>query len=248
MPFTPAHVAAVIPFLKLDRRYVSATALVIGSMVPDFEYFFKFSVNTSFSHTIWGMFWFDVPVTLVLALLFHLIVKRNLLANLPLFLQSKFADMQELDFIAYLKTNAFVFVICALVGSATHILWDGFTHFNGYFVRLFNFYNGSYVPYDDVNYPMWYALQHASTVTGLLIVSLYIILKKPETKTSPFKPTILYWLLVILTTATVTLVRFTVRPNDYHLGNLVVSGISGFCIALLIGGLINFKNVSLKQR
>jgi hypothetical protein len=247
MPFTPSHAAAVIPFLRLNPRYVSATALVIGSMVPDFEYFFKFSVHSSFSHTIWGIFCFDVPATVLLALLFHLIVKRNLLANLPVFLQSRFTDMQAFDIIAYLKTNAFIFAICAVVGSASHILWDGFTHFNGYFVRLFDFYNGAYVPYDGVNYPMWYALQHISSITGLLIVFLCIILKKPEPKTSPFKPTILYWLLVILTTATVTVIRFIIRADDYNLGNLVVSAIGGFCIALLIGGLINFRNISLKQ-
>jgi hypothetical protein len=80
-----------------------------------------------------------------------------------------------------------------------------------------------------------------------LIVVVYIILKKPETQTSLFKPTILYWVLVILTTATLTALRFTIRSDDYNLGNLVVSAISGFCIALVIGGLINFRNVYLKQ-
>ena len=41
MPFTFAHPAAVIPFCK-KHQYVSVTALVLGGMAPDFEYFLHF--------------------------------------------------------------------------------------------------------------------------------------------------------------------------------------------------------------
>ncbi|AIK36171.1 hypothetical protein BG07_3819 [Bacillus pseudomycoides] len=50
MPFTFAHPAAVIPFCK-KQRYVSVTALVLGSMVPDFEYFLHFRPYGVIGHT-----------------------------------------------------------------------------------------------------------------------------------------------------------------------------------------------------
>ncbi len=40
MPFTFAHPAAVLPFMKKQSKYISVTALILGSMAPDFEYFY----------------------------------------------------------------------------------------------------------------------------------------------------------------------------------------------------------------
>ena len=41
MPFTFSHPAAVLPLRLLPRHWFSLTGLVIGSMVPDFEYFLR---------------------------------------------------------------------------------------------------------------------------------------------------------------------------------------------------------------
>lgn len=40
MPFTFAHPAAVLPFAKKHSKHISVTALILGSMAPDFEYFY----------------------------------------------------------------------------------------------------------------------------------------------------------------------------------------------------------------
>lgn len=39
MPFTISHAAAVLPFARFFKRERVFSALVIGSMVPDFGYF-----------------------------------------------------------------------------------------------------------------------------------------------------------------------------------------------------------------
>lgn len=39
MPFTFAHPATVLPFAKKHSKHISVTALILGSMAPDFEYF-----------------------------------------------------------------------------------------------------------------------------------------------------------------------------------------------------------------
>jgi hypothetical protein len=244
MPFTPAHCAIVLPFLKIDRRYVSATGLVIGSFAPDFEYFLKFNVESQYSHTLPGIFFFDLPVCLVLAVVFHSVVKHNLIGNLPLVLQRRFQNLLHLDFLKVLKSNPLPFVVSVLIGTLSHIFWDGFTHHNGYFVNELPFYKGTFVPYDGVRYPLWYALQHISTFAGLTIVTLYTFFTK-EQQGDLHRPSVIYWLALIAITAMVVIIRFAIRSDDYNLGNFVVSCISGFCIALISCGFMSFERSNL---
>src|SRR5262245_38934596 len=137
MPFTAAHPAIILPLIR--SRYFSATALIAGSIAPDFEYFFKMSVSSVYSHTVAGLFYFDLPVVVFISLLFHLVVKKNLISSLPLFFQQKFQPILELDFLDYVKRHPWIFVSSALVGAASHILWDRFTH-NNSFTQSLPFY------------------------------------------------------------------------------------------------------------
>jgi hypothetical protein len=242
MPFTPAHPALVLPLIRW--RYVSATALIIGSMAPDFEYFFKMSVNGTHGHTLWGALYFDLPVTFLLAWLFHAVVKRNAIHNLPGFLQRKFQDTLALDFMTYFKSHVAVFIISALVGTASHLLWDNFTHNDGYFAGIIPAYKTVVVPYEGVKYPLFYALQNISSGVGLTLVLVYLLVKKPtdNNATTLYIPRIDYWALLVLITLVVVGLRFWIKPSDYHLGNAVVSTVSGLLVALVLCGWINFNN------
>src|SRR5687767_11344334 len=61
MPFTPAHIIAVVPL----RRRLPLLALAIGSMVPDFGYFFPWGPYFYVSaHTIPRSLTFCLPVGL----------------------------------------------------------------------------------------------------------------------------------------------------------------------------------------
>ncbi|AYB33229.1 DUF4184 family protein [Chryseolinea soli] len=242
MPFTPAHPALVLPLLRW--RYVSATALVIGSMAPDFEYFFKMSVNGHHGHTFWGILYFDLPVTFLLAWLFHAVVKRNAIHNLPISLQRKFQDTLALDFVTYFRSHATIFVTSALIGIASHLLWDNFTHNSGFFVQEMEVYQTVHVHYDGVRYPLFYALQNISSGVGLFIVLVYLLAKKPTYSriTRLYNPRIDYWALLVVITLIVVALRFWIKSSDYHLGNAVVTTISGFLVALVLCGWINFNN------
>ena len=241
MPFTPAHAAIVLPFVNASR-FVSATALVIGSVAPDFEYFFKMGVDSRFSHTLLGVLWFDVPVVLLLALIFHQIVKNNLIRNLPAFLQVRCYPLMTFDFLSALRKQAMPFVVCAALGALSHLFWDAFTHGDGYFVKTLSFYKGAYVPLDGANYPLWYALQHISTFVGLTILFVYIAFMKRHVHGVVYQVSWRYWIYLLLITVVAVGLRFLVKSSDYHLGNFVVTVISGFCIALVVTGLMRFKN------
>ena len=247
MPFTPAHPALVLPLLR--SRYFSATGLIIGSMSPDFEYFFKMSVNGIHSHTKAGLLYFDLPVTIILSLIFHQFVKMNLIGNSPVFIQKRFQDTLQFNFLSYLKTNWGIFLISAMLGAASHIFWDSFTHNNRFFVRQFSeFYRNTSVPFDGANYPLWYVLQQISTTIGLTAVVFYIILKRPIQDRELLAPKISYWLLVFAIGIVVLRLRFFIHYSDYNLGNVVVTSITGLMIGVVCCGFINFKNSIYYQK
>lgn len=240
MPFTPSHAAIVLPFFNFKR--LSATALVVGSMAPDFEYFFKFNVESYVSHTWWGILYFNLPVVLLLSWVFHTHVKQNLINNLPAFLQKKFQDTLSFDFRTYIKTNWFWFLISGTIGAASHLFWDSFTHGHGYFARELPFYKGTYLPFNGVRYPLFYVLQHTSTVVGLIILSIHIYLKRSAFPLNASQPTLLYWLILSGFVIAATGIRFAIYSADYNIGNLVVSSISGLCIGLVILGWFHFTD------
>jgi hypothetical protein len=212
-------------------------------MSPDFEYFFKMSVSSEHSHSKAGIFYFDLPVTIGLALLFHLVVKHNLLANLPIFIQRRFQDTWHFNFLNYLKKNWGIFLISAIVGASSHIFWDSFTHNNRFFVRQFpTIYKSISVPFQGANYPLFYVLQQVSTVVGGAIVVIYILARKPQQTQHLFNPKITYWIFVVALATLILRGRFFLSPSDYDLGNVVVTSISGLLIALVCCGFINFKN------
>lgn len=216
-------------------------------MSPDFEYFFKMSVDDAHSHTIAGLLYFDVPVTLFLALLFHIVVKKNLIGNLPLYFQRRSQELLELDFVTYFKGNTWVFLVSGLLGASSHILWDSFTHNNTYFTQNLSFYEGTFVPYNGVKYPLFYALQYISTGLGLTVIVIHILSIKPLPARITNNPQVIYWLTLITILATTVWIRFLVIPSDYNEGNLVVSIISGLVVSLVCCGLINFKNTTRQQ-
>lgn len=119
MPFTASHPAIVLPLTFLPRRWYSLTGLVVGSMTPDFEYFLRMRLKSTYSHTFGGLFWFDLPLGLLLALLFHVWVRNPLFDNLPMSLKSRFSPFKTFDWKRHLKDHWMVAVVSILVGSAS---------------------------------------------------------------------------------------------------------------------------------
>jgi hypothetical protein len=240
MPFTPAHSAIVLPFIRQNQKFVSATGLIAGSMAPDFEYFIYMAVNEKNGHTLPGVLYFDLPIVCIISFLFHKVVKINLIDNLPVFLQRRLKPLRDFDFLQYVKKNYVVFLCSAILGSLSHIFWDGFTHSDGYFVKILPFYRGAYVPFEGVNYPLWYALQTISTIVGLTTILFYTIFIEPV-NTEIKNPSFVYWLLIILVSTVIVFLRFDFKPWDAALGIFVVSTVSSLCIAFIIAGLIPFR-------
>lgn len=230
MPFTFAHPLAVLPFLK--RKCFSATGLLIGSIVPDFESFARMRSFSEHSHTLAGLLYFDLPLGFLLALLFHKMIKNVLLDNSPLFVQQRLVPLRQLDFIEYLKRNFWIFTYSLLVGSATHLLWDSFTHNGAFMSSMIPYLHETAFPFQSARYPMWYTLQNISSIIGLLGVILYFLMQKPQA-CSLSKPSMTFWSVVVAITAIAFYMRYQWGPHMNE-GNSVVALVAAFLLALVM--------------
>src|SRR5574338_195989 len=91
MPFTFSHPAAVLPLGYFPKRFISMTGLVIGSTAPDFEYFIRMKNRSYYSHTWLGLLWFDLPLVIILAFIYHGIVRNMFLDDLPVIFTKRVA-------------------------------------------------------------------------------------------------------------------------------------------------------------
>ena len=231
MPFTFAHPAIILPLAYLPKRWFSLTGLVIGSMTPDFEYFIRMNIKSIYSHTIWGVFWFDLPLGIVLCFVFHTIVKYALYENLPLFLKSRFSSFADFDFSTYFKKNYLIVTLSILIGAFSHIFWDSFTHETGFFVALFPTLSEN-VDVLGNQIPTYKIMQHLSTIIGGLIIAFTIFSMKKNSvqkSKSPYK----YWLLILIIFTVVMILRFATGLNYKLYGQVIVTAISASMIALI---------------
>jgi hypothetical protein len=233
MPFTFSHPAAVLPLTYLPKRWFSMTGLVIGSMTPDFEYFIRLKVHSSYSHTWTGILWFDLPLTIILAFIFHTVVRNNLIDNLPTVLKNRLVAFKNFQWTDYFKRKVFVVVLSCILGTMTHIIWDGFTHQHGQFVGAIGaLQNTTMLAGHEI--PVYKILQHISTlIGGLCIVYAFVQLpiEKPSTKTNP---SLSYWASVTIITLTVVVLRIWLEQGHNLLGNVIVTAITGVLVGLIL--------------
>jgi uncharacterized protein DUF4184 len=159
MPSPIAHPAAAIPFTRVGLAF---SALVAGSLSPDFGYFMPW--DEFYMYTIPGLFLFDLPVGLILLLLFHLFVKWPVLSLLPVGLQRRL--YKHAQGFSFATPKRFLLVILSvLVGSITHIIWDSFTHIYGWVVENFAFLSTRIS-----GTPLYEYLQELGTLVGISLL------------------------------------------------------------------------------
>ncbi|AXB55275.1 DUF4184 family protein [Flavobacterium fluviale] len=232
MPFTFSHPAIILPLRYLPKKWFSLTALIIGSLTPDFEYFLRMKVKSVYSHTISGIFWFDLPLAILLIFIFHNITRDLLFHNLPAIIKDRILHFTDFNWNTYFRTNWLIVLLSALIGIISHIFWDGFTHNHGYFVNQIDILKNSISLFGS-EIPFWKIAQHASSLTGaIIIIVTFIQLPQHFTPSNSGRRT--YWSFVILFSFSVLFVRFLSNPKALHIGNLIVSIIASSLIAIIV--------------
>ena len=171
MPFTLSHAAAALPF---RRTRLIMSALVIGCFAPDFEYFIPFEHHSAFGHTLPGVFILDLPLSLAVLWLFHRYAKEPLAACLPGNARARLELGPNAMPINSLSRFALI-VFSILVGIATHILWDSFTHSGNWLSNHLPFLS-VYISLPLFGPRPWFAiLEYFSSAFGIVVLLLWAI-------------------------------------------------------------------------
>jgi hypothetical protein len=171
MPFTFLHTAAALPFR--GTRLVPS-ALIVGTMAPDFEYFLRFSPGGGYGHTFAGAFFLSLPLALVVLWIFHAIVKVPLIRLFPERFRLRLAT--HIGRFSFRGMKQFVLIVVSvLIGIATHIIWDSFTHRHKWPLDHWTLLRqGVHVPVFGV-LPLYKVLLHTSNVVGALVLCAWVM-------------------------------------------------------------------------
>lgn len=236
MPFTFAHPAIVLPLVGRRRKILSATGLIIGSISPDFESFIRFAEHKIYSHNWPGIFWFDLPLSVLLAFVFHDIVRDPLIKNLPAFLSGRFRPFTGFNWNTFFHRHFVVVIVSVLLGISSHLLWDEFTKFN--WVHP-NGHNRDMVIW-NVHFHIF--LQQASSVIGLTVIC-WFILRLPVTasgNSTPVKGKIQYWTVVAITAILIVIAAFCLAAAPITPVAWLDMTISGMLLGLVVASV--FRN------
>jgi hypothetical protein len=170
VPFTLAHSAAALPFRRL--RLVPS-ALVIGTLAPDFEYFLRVTHGGRFGHTLVGSLVFTLPVALVVLWIFHTFVKVPVTMLLPDAIQRRLSGhLYEFRFGG--AARFLLIVGSVLLGIETHLLWDSFTHSHTWLYNDWAFLRQPVLLPMVGRIPRYKLFQHGSTIVGLGILAAWL--------------------------------------------------------------------------
>lgn len=200
MPFTPAHIAAVLPLRK--RWNLVWSALAIGSMAPDFEYFLTLGPRTHHFHEFPGILTYTLPLSFFILWVLHRFLKEPVLEFLPTSVVERI-DPAPFSFRGF--GHIALILLSLSIGIATHLAWDSFTHESTIITERF--------PVEHANVPlpvvgpkkMYKVLQFGSSAAGLALLSAYFWFwysrTKPRRKLTPahsMSAKIAFWTLATL--------------------------------------------------
>ncbi|MEV6328113.1 DUF4184 family protein [Streptomyces sp. NPDC051909] len=145
MPFTLSHAAAVLPGIRrggTGRGPLVASALVAGSFSPDMTYFAASVIPGAMlfgnvTHSFLGVVTVDVLITAAVVGLW-LLVREPLVALLPRRWRGRVYGFvrgrpwRE----RHPAALAGWFVLSAVIGATTHVVWDAFTHLDRWGTRV----------------------------------------------------------------------------------------------------------------
>lgn len=166
MPFTLSHAVLAAPIARLTGHRLPVAALAIGCMVPDL--YRLFGRENSYQAHYWSALLYpSLCIGVFFAVLWYLLYRPVIYRCLGLQHDLKLHNFKQI----------LGFIICSclalLLGTATHIIWDGLTHAD---FRSFAFKNSLETPIHifGQTYPLHRILQIATSVIALPILARMI--------------------------------------------------------------------------
>jgi hypothetical protein len=164
VPFTISHAAAVLPLQRFGKHTLPLAALMIGSMAPDFGYFFAHEASRQLTHSFTGLFIFALPAGLVVWMFFVAVLEKATITLLSDRWHTRFARTGALTWALIARG-----CVAILVGAVTHLLWDAFTHRGTFATDAFP---GLLGPTPGMAWlPIYHLLHGLSSVAGVVLLA-----------------------------------------------------------------------------
>jgi len=235
MPFTLVHPAIILPLKYLPKKWISLTALIVGSVMPDLESFLRLRPVKDITHTWAGFLYLGLPAGVLLSFFFHNIIRDPVIANLPSFFQKRFSKSSEFNWTKKFTENWFTVIVSMVIGGASHFFWDSFTHY-GWFLRRFPRLKGDIVLFES-NMEVRHVLQYVNSILGLLII-LFFIVKIPSTqKVSPSRYFVPFWFLTMIIATAFFAVRMDFL-SEKSMDGFIITSVSAFLFGLCSAAII----------
>ncbi len=166
MPFTVSHAAAVLPIHRYAHQ-LPLTALMVGSMAPDFGYVFSYEASRALTHSFAGLFVFALPVGLVVWLFYVAFLEKATITLLSDRWHTRFAHTDAVTLPLVLRA-----ALAIVLGAATHLLWDSFTHRHTFATDAIPALMGPTPGFPWL--PVYHLLHGLSSVVGLVILGYWM--------------------------------------------------------------------------
>lgn len=185
MPWTFAHPAAILPLRSLCPRWLSFPALILGAMAPDLSYYVGMHGKwRAFCHTPEGVATVCLPASLLLLVLL-LRFSQPLTVLLPAPHRALVRSQLQQP-ARRASVNLAVAVLSILVGAASHVLWDSFTHPGRWGTDLLPWLNRPVFAAMDRQFLVVHLVQHLSTAMGVVaIAAVYRRALRAQRQASP---------------------------------------------------------------
>ena len=239
------------------------SALVMGCFVPDFPYLISLAPRMYYGHTFPGMFLLDIPLAFVALWLFHAFIKQPMLMFLPGGFRRRLRT--SVDSFAFWPTERFSLIFLSiLIGTATHLIWDSFTHRTSWIYANWAFLRIKVeLPILD-GMQMYKVLEYVSSVFGLAVVAIWVW--HWYRTTAPLSDPVAEPLdaaqrriFIIALPALALLggllrayhadgIHFEIRPLVHLTADTLISAISFFLLGLLICGVVVRRQKAMHVR
>jgi len=257
MPFTLSHPVAAIPLKKYLGDYGGLSALFIGAMIPDFVYMlppeFVYYYRLE-SHTLMGLIKVCLPMGIGFFYLYHLLMAPVIVSTFPHQLRRKLPSHLSLGKCPPLN-NSHAIIVSILIGAATHIMWDAFTH-ERFVPQHIEWLRTPIAHIDSYAIMPFRVLQHVSTVLGLILLLWWVwrwYLRAEEVQGKGWTPSssIRYTSLFLLTLIPSLIGLYAIYHNTPNQGVLfglhdiqhglkfgIVSGAAGLIVTSSVLGVL----------
>ncbi|MBA4860024.1 DUF4184 family protein [Streptomyces sp. PSKA54] len=179
MPFTLSHAVAVLPVIRRDgtgRGPLVPSALVAGSFAPDMTYFAASVLPGAMefgevTHSFLGVFTVDVLVVAALVGVWR-VLREPLVALLPRTWQGRTYALLRGGGEPGRRSLGALFVwgyVSAVLGAATHVVWDAFTHFDRWGMRVFPALGETVA-----GFPLYWYAQYGGSALALVAIALFV--------------------------------------------------------------------------